>query len=187
MVVKKIIQICKKSGFISLYDDGKRKSQWLGDVSSFYPLYRMPVFDEESLCAAYDITEKQAEKIRFSHTDMPRGINFSDVDEGEHIIEPIDMALIYGGTQVQPYMTSQGIKFMDRRYMGPIEDEGDTHREVYERFTESGVMYFAVKIGLRLVAVIFPIPVVSKHFVDLLGEVYVRSKVVLESEAKTDA
>ena len=83
-------------------------------------------------------------------------------------------------------MTSQGIKFMDKRYMAAVEDEGETNLEVYERFTKEGFMYFAVKVGLQLVAIIFPISVVTKSFVDTLHEVYVRSKVMFESEGNNE-
>lgn len=186
MVVKKIIQQCKRSGVIALYEDEMRRTQWIGDMKSFYPLYKMPQFDEETLCKAYDISEKQAEKIQFAHSRIPGSINFADVDEGEHVCDPLNMTLVYANRQVQPYMTSQGIKFMDKRYMAAVEDEGETNLEVYERFTKEGFMYFAVKVGLQLVAIIFPIDVVTKSFIETLREVYMRSAAMLGSEGNNE-
>ena len=182
MVVKKIIQICKKTKCIALHEDNLRETQWLGDLSSFYPLFGMPRFDEDSICRAYDITEKQAEKIRFFHNGLPGGISFADVEEGETVCEPLEITLNYMDTQVKPYMTSQGIKFMNQQYLEPVRDESKTHLEVYERHTETGTMYFAVKAGMELVAVVFPIAVISENFVKTLGNLYMRAKVMLESE-----
>lgn len=67
MVVKKIVQICKKTGVLNIYDDTERGIQWIGNGYSVYPLEQMPYFSPETICRAYDISEKQAEKIRFTH------------------------------------------------------------------------------------------------------------------------
>ena len=183
MVVKKIIQNCKKTKCITIYEDHENEIQWIGDGYSLYPLHKMPKFDTETICRAYDISEKQAEKIHFVHEDeLPTLLCYDDIDDGENVLDPIKMALIHEGAYVQPYMTSQGIKFMNQTYLAPVEDEGDMFMEVYERFTTRGNMYFAVKTGMQLLAIIMPIAVVSESFVDTLREIYTRSKVMLESE-----
>lgn len=187
MVVKKIVQICKKTGALEIYDDTERGIQWIGNGCGVYPLEQMPYFTPETICRAYDITEKQADKIRFGHRKgLPAGLNFSDMAADESVVEPLKMALIHNGMLVQPYMTSQGIKFMDEKYLEPIQDEGNSYLQIHERFTESGEMYFVAKRGMLLVAVISPISMISQNFVDTLGQIYVKSKVMLEGE-QTDA
>lgn len=185
MVVKKIIQNCKKTKSIMLYEQAGTDLQWIGDGYSIYPLYQMPKFDSETLCRAYDIGEKQREKIVIRHENsLPIAFNYEDMDSGEHICDPIQMTLIYDGAVVQPYMTSQGIKFLNQRYMQPMEDEGEMFLEVYERFTVTGQMYFAVKSGMMLLAIIQPMKILSKGFINTLQQLYTRSKTVFESEGK---
>lgn len=183
MVVKKIVQMCKKTGALSLWDDAGKGIQWIGNGFAIYPLEKMPYFTPETVCRAYDISEKQAEKIRFTHSDkMPAGLNTGDIDGAETVVEPLQMTLIHSGQMVQPYMTSRGIKFMDMKYMEPIQDEGNSYVNVYERFTESGELYFVVKSGMLLVAVIMPISVISQAFINTLEQVYVKSMAMWEGE-----
>lgn len=187
MVVKKIIQNCKNTKCIALCEDRENDIQWIGDGFSLYPLYCMPKFDTETICRAYDISEKQKEKIHFVHDDLPKVSCYEDIDDGEHICDPMEMTLIYEGAQVQPYMTSQGIKFLNQTYIAPVGDEGNLYMEVYERFTPSGHMCFAVKTGMQLLAIVAPTKVVSQSFVETLRELYTRSKIVLESEENPNA
>lgn len=183
MVVKKIVQMCKKTGVLSLWDDESKGLQWMGNGYALYPLEQMPYFVPETVCRAYDISEKQAEKIHFTHNrKLPVGLNTGDIDGAETVIEPLKMTLIHSGQMVQPYMTSRGIKFMDMKYMEPIQDEGNSYINVYERFTENGELYFAVKSGMLLVAVIMPISVISQAFIDTLGQVYTKSMAMWEGE-----
>lgn len=188
MVVKKIIQNCKKTKCIMLFEQPENDLQWIGDGYSLYPLYQMPKFDSETLCRAYDISEKQRNNIAFRHEDsLPTAFCYKDIENGEHICDPIQMSLIHDGAIVQPYLTSQGIKFLNQRYMQPCDDEGEMFLEVYERFTKDGQMYFAIKSGMMLLAIIPPMKIVSKKFVDTLQDLYVRSKVILESEEEPNA
>ena len=124
MLIKKLIGICKKSGIIMLCEtDGK--GQWLGTGAAMYPLFDLPEFDRHTICRTYDISEKQAEKIIFRHEpELPESFCFSDIDESESLCDPIEMEITVKGQSVQPYMTSQGIAFIDRKYLQPLEDGG---------------------------------------------------------------
>lgn len=58
MEIKKIINFCKKRGVLYLFDgDG---CQWISDGIAVYPLFNLPIFDEESILKAYDISGKKA-------------------------------------------------------------------------------------------------------------------------------
>ena len=70
MKLKKVLSICKTNGLYYLYDRIDRSgeiTQWLGDACALYPLDGLPILDEESFCAVFDITGKQREKILFRH------------------------------------------------------------------------------------------------------------------------
>lgn len=74
MKIKKIVSICIGTGRFVLFDRISKNgeiTQWLGDGSAAYPLDGLPILDEESLCAIFDIPEKKWEKILF-HLSLPR-------------------------------------------------------------------------------------------------------------------
>lgn len=82
MKLKKVLSICKANGFYYLYDRIDRSgeiTQWLGDGYALYPLDGLPILDEESFCAVFDITGKQREKILFRHERLPEHLNVEDV------------------------------------------------------------------------------------------------------------
>lgn len=58
MKLKKVLSICKTNGLYYLYDRIDRSgeiTQWLGDGYAIYPLDGLPILDEESFCAVFDI------------------------------------------------------------------------------------------------------------------------------------
>lgn len=81
MKLKKVLSICKTNGLYYLYDRIDRSgeiTQWLGDGYALYPLDGLPILDEESFCAVFDITGKQREKILFRHERLPEHLNVED-------------------------------------------------------------------------------------------------------------
>ena len=69
MKLKKVLSICKANGLYYLYDRIDRSgeiTQWLGDGYALYPLDGLPILDEESFCAVFDITREAREKKSFS-------------------------------------------------------------------------------------------------------------------------
>lgn len=86
MKLKKVLSICKTNGLYYLYDRIDRSgeiTQWLGDGYALYPLDGLPILDEESFCAVFDITGKQREKILFRHERLPEHLNVEDVAAAE--------------------------------------------------------------------------------------------------------
>jgi hypothetical protein len=86
MKLKKVLSICKANGLYYLYDRIDRSgeiTQWLGDACALYPLDGLPILDEESFCAVFDITGKQREKILFRHERLPEHLNVEDVAAGD--------------------------------------------------------------------------------------------------------
>lgn len=75
---------------------------------------------------------------------------------------------------------SQGIAFIDRKYLQPLEDGDMSMLEIYERTNSDGQMYFAAKIGFMLVGILTPANVVNQKFVDMLHCLYVRTQVMVD-------
>ena len=165
MKIKKIVDLCKKRGYFYLFTP-EGGEQWLSDGVGAYPLGDVPRLDEDTLCALFDIPDKAREKMVFRVDVPPLSFCFDDVMPGEVLCEQGALLLGEGKHGVIPYKTQQGIQFIDRTHMEPLEGCGQL--EVYERTSTAGTTYFAVKRGLTLVAVILPYDIINEPFVESL-------------------
>ena len=78
MKLKKVTSLCSKSKCYRLYDkidSTGEVTQWLGDGYAMYPLNGLPILDEESLCAVFDISEKQRDNLVIRRGEIPPAIN----------------------------------------------------------------------------------------------------------------
>lgn len=152
MKIKKIVNLCKSSGHMYLYNGDV---QMLGDEKSLYYLDDCPKFTPATLCRAHDITEKQADKMLFKFESCPpAAFSVHDVSPGETLCEPFSIGIAIRAKRYTAYRTSQGVAFIDEKYLEPFFADGDDF-EVYER-TNLGQIYFAVKIGMFLKAIVLP-------------------------------
>lgn len=114
--------------------------------------------------------------------DPPYGIghalNVDDTDPAERALSDDDFSIIYGGTELKPLKTRNGIIFIQQKYIAPLEDVLDVV-QLYERVTPDGQTYIAAKAGLLIAAVIFPYSVINEKFVKRLEEVARESRRVL--------
>lgn len=85
MKLKKVVALCNKAKGFRLFDkiDSTGEiTQWLGDGYAIYPLNGLPILDEETLCAVFDISEKQRENIIVRRSEMPEAVNVDDRPSG---------------------------------------------------------------------------------------------------------
>lgn len=168
MKVKKIIDLCKKRGICTLYDD-ENENQWISDGSSVYPLFELPYFDIHSLFNTYDFTEKQKEKIFYRHENkLPEEYCLKDCCEDEDLAEPFNIFLKTNDRMLIPYHTSIGLVFVDAKYLEPLKDE-EEYLELYERHNGSGI-YFAAKVGMILCGIILPFDAIKQDFAEELKD-----------------
>ena len=122
MKIKTIINLCKEKKRMHIFEG--ENEQWISDGFAIYPLFGLPRMDEKTICTAYDIDEKKAAKIIFRHSDaLPDEFDFSDWPEkSEYPAEEMQPYLLSGGAVLVPFMTSQGVRFVDRKYFAPFSD-----------------------------------------------------------------
>lgn len=171
MKLKKVLSICKANGLYYLYDRIDRSgeiTQWLGDGYALYPLDGLPILDEESFCAVFDITGKQREKILFRHERLPEHLNVEDVAAGDKLVREYETTFINGGLRLKPLKTNNGVTFIRSLHLSPLEDVIDMV-QFYERTTPDGGSYIVAKAGFLTAAVIMPYAI-SKKFADELEE-----------------
>ena len=177
MKIRSIIDICKKSGRMMLFEN--KHEQWISDGMAVYPMFNLPHFDKDTLFRTYDITDKQADKLQFTHYGkMPDAFSFEDNVVEESLI---NQAPSYFLDKVIPFVTSQGIEFIESKYLKPLSDIDSTLR-IYERYSKSGQLYFAVKSGFVLVAIILPTNFINEKFVQELEEMTKLCKLALHNK-----
>lgn len=183
MNVKKIIDLCKKNSFLRLYDG--EGVQWVSDGRALFPLFNLPIFDEDSICATFDITEKKAAKMHISRNNsFPVGFDFSDDVPKEEQCTRGDP--LFGG--IVPLTTSHGMMFIDGRYLLPFSDADDDMLFIYERTADNGQTYFAIKQGFVLVGIVMPFDCVNENFVKRFKTIYEQCEITLyNQELKKEA
>lgn len=186
MKFKKIIDLVKKHNTLCLFET--KDCQYLSDGYSLYPLYNLPRFTPEGLCAAYDIKPGQYDKMMIRNEQgVPAAYNISDTDENEIPVEPIsDVAIQFAGKMLYPYQTSEGIAFIDAKYLAPLSDMDKNYISLFERHTLSGEIYFVVKHGFIFQAIILPVKIISKDFVESIEALYQKCKVALFNAEMSD-
>ena len=170
MKIEKVINLCKRHGSISIYENAG--VQWITDGSAIYPLFGCPKFDETSLCSAYDISD---EKTQIIFEKLPRCVDFSDNTENE--TEVTRGAPIFGA--LVPITTSHGVEFIQSKYLAPYSDSDDNMLRIYERTNAAGMTYFAIKDGLMLVGLIMPYDCINEAFVKRLKDLAEQCEVTL--------
>lgn len=179
MKLKKISAMCSKSKTYHILDKtdaGGHITQWMGDGSAFYQLAGLPTLDEEGLCKLFDIAPNNRDKFDIAHRDMP--LDVSDSNPLDSPVENMGMSLFCHGKELIPLRAKDGILFIQRQYLRPMADEADLI-ELYER-EAAGIRYIVAKAGMFIQAVILPINVLNKAFVNLLGDIHKECKAELE-------
>ena len=173
MKIKNIAAICKKNKSVVLFErydsDGEVTLQYIGDGGAVYPAIGLPLLDEESVLAIFDVPEKQREDWYVRSTGIPDGINLDDVDGTEKPVEREAISIVYSGKTLKPLRTRRGLVFIESRYLSPVSDVLDV-LELYERITPSGTPYIVAKAGFLLQAVIMPYDVINEQFVEKMEE-----------------
>lgn len=185
MKIKKIVDICRREGVARIYEDEK-DTQWLSCGYACYPLYEVPELSEDEFFTIFDFTAKQRNETIFERAAFPSSLSTWDSYPGEMRCEKLSPNIPFGPKLLIPFSTVGGIKFLDSEYLAPFA--GETNEiEVYERISEKGEPYFAVKIGMCLRAIIMPFNAVNKSFVDNIAKIYSLCKDALYNKDAKEA
>lgn len=179
MKIKQIEAILKAEKTIIVIET--EACQWLGNGSVFYPVYNMPKLTRENIFTIFDIAEDKRDKFYFEERALPSGINFEDSDNNESMLERSTIKVHTDGLLLEPLKTSQGVAFINIRYLKPFSD-ADGGFILYERTDRAGNIYIAVKCGFILLGIISPYDLVSKEFINKLQNLLDLSRVTLQNK-----
>lgn len=159
MKISKIARLCKQSGRIWLSDHYKNTAatpeQWLSDGTGFYPIFNMPLLDEETVIPTLSFTDKDAKKMLVEHTGFPSTVlDCSDWHESDIALS--DPVFCWEEEQrgeiIEAYNAPGiGAVMIQRKYIQPLRADSD-FSELYLRGGRNG--YVIVKQGLLLSAII---------------------------------
>lgn len=158
--------------------------QWLGNGEAFYPVYNLPKLTKDNIFTMFDITEEKRDKFYFEERPFPSFINFKDFDNNEQLLERGTIAFCAHGRTLEPLKTSQGIAFINSRYLKPFSDI-DAGFELYERITPKGTPYIAIKSGFMLLGIISLYDIVDEIFINTLNEILELSRITFLNKQKT--
>lgn len=165
MKIKKIIELIKKNKNLVIYEG--KNCDWLSDgAGAIYPALKSKDITADIICDMYDISPSD---ITIRNTVLPTALDYADCCECENQVEHNSIAIVCGGKQLIPYDTSQGIAFIDKKYLAPFADIDEDYLNVFERYTADGDLYFAVKNGFELIGIIMPVKVVNDDFVEKIN------------------
>lgn len=172
MRMKKIAALCNAEKRYYLMNQknaaGETVYQWLGDGRASYPLVGLPYMELENICAMFDITEKKRENLFLHQSDARETINWEDTDITERPIKEPKLCVRYEGRDLLPLETSEGITFIQEKYLDPLDSL--EYMQLFERGFKGGGLYIVAKIGMIIQAVIMPMKLPDKSFMELLDD-----------------
>ncbi len=166
MKISKIESLCKNAKRIMIFNTPT--VQWISDGHALYPLYGLPKLEANNIFVIFDIPEDKRGKIYFDeHRELPSRLDISDSTENEREIMPEGVTLIYYGKTLLPIRGSQGIIFLDKKYLEPFGDLKHGYT-LFERVFSDGRSYVAVKDGMLLAGLILPESIANATLADML-------------------
>jgi len=154
MIIKKIAALCKSVKGVTLFDDEENGIQWITDGYAVYPLYDMPRMDGKTILAVLDVPGEKLGEFRVRSMKLPTNLNFNDDDDNERMLPEMDIGILFRNMKIIPARTSRGLWFFNPKYLEPLNDLDGF--EIYERKDKDGKIYFAIKTGFMLQAIIMP-------------------------------
>lgn len=153
MKYSKIASFIKKSKRLVVHDP-KDAEQWISDGSAAYPVLGMPKMTAKELLTFLSFQENDNIDVTEWSTG---GMNFSDTDQREQLIERFGPTLLIGDEECTVFYTTIGALLVKAAYLVPAYSHyGDGELSYYLRYSGENP-YIAVKKGLYMIAAITPV------------------------------
>ncbi len=132
MKIKQIEAICKQAKRIEVIET--QEGQWLSDGYAAYPVYNLPILTQEIIFAMFDVPAEKRDKISFFQRNEDGRYNYKDDDPNELCTHQEHLYILKEGRLLLPLYTSNGVSFIDRKYIRPFENEENGY-DFFERTT----------------------------------------------------
>lgn len=160
MKLQKIKAVCKQTKMVYILNDmdeqGGIGAQYISDGNAIYEICDSLTVTEASLCAMWDIPEKEREKWIIREGIKDKKINCEWGIAANKELKEFGITISIGGMEYIPYLISSGLIWLESIYMDPIADELQA-LEFFERQTEEGKPYIVAQKGMIFVAAFIPV------------------------------
>lgn len=146
-----VLKICKQKRKFIVFRENP-KVQWLGDDIAVYLASNYPQFTPEYLTAAASLKPDEVTACLFKNIDFPDLIDSSDDMEDENFLDISEITINFPKGEYTPVFTSKGIRFIKTEYFSPFQKDDEI--TLFERETPHGDMYFVIKVGMFVRAII---------------------------------
>lgn len=160
MKLKQVESICKREKTIIVIT--AEGCQWIGAKGCLYPIADLPTLDKSNIFTMFDVALEKRENYYYKELETEEYC-FSDIDDGERLVERSGLIILSSGTPLEALITSRGLVFINGSYLKPFAGTENGY-EIYERTTDAGQTYFAVKTGFVLLGLIMPMRIVTEEF-----------------------
>lgn len=167
MKIRKVIDICVKTGSVDLRTGADTDCQWIGNGAAFYAFYGLPHLTADNVISVFDIPEECANMIRMNGV---APLMLCENYRGEVACERDMVASRYAPDGLIPFHTSEGLVFIEQKYLQPFGKD----KQLF--FFERGG-YIAVKEGITLRAVIAPKMVITREYIDGLTDYLLKCEI----------
>lgn len=151
-----LVQLCKSSKQIVVYNEDQSGAQWISDGRAIYPLYNFPKLTRENIFRIMDVPEDKQDKFFYREGSLPKDVfSFEDMDPTENALETGKVGIETRGILFIPLKTQNGISFINYKHLSPFSD-ADNGYQLFERISKNGIIYIAVKIGFMLAGIVIP-------------------------------
>lgn len=167
MKIRKVIDICVKTGSVDLRTGADTDCQWIGNGAAFYAFYGLPHLTADNVIPVFDIPEECANMIRMNGV---APLILCENYTGEVACERDMVASRYAPDGLIPFHTSEGLVFIQQKYLQPFGKD----KQLF--FFERGG-YIAVKEGITLRAVIAPYQIINREYIDGLTDYLLKCEI----------
>lgn len=178
-----VLKICKSKRKFIVFRENPTV-QWLGDDIAVYLASGYPQFTPEYLTAAASLKPEEVTACIFKNEDFPGVIDNSDDMEDEKFLNISEISINFPKGEYTPVFTSKGIRFIKTEYLSPFQ-KGD-EITLFERETANGDMYFVIKVGMFVRAIISAqydyLDVVSVAYLEKIASKAQLARKIMEDE-----
>lgn len=139
---------------------------------------------EDNLCTIFDFSEKKKNETAFRDIELSEKYEIDDNAPNENKLTPSDISINFCGVTYSVYFTSGGLALLDNELLSPIAEMEQL--EIFERFNGKQ-LYFAVKSGLIIQAIILPSNPINEKFMDQIRMIGEQAEITFENNKKQEA
>lgn len=152
MKYQKISKFIKKRKLLFIGSYGGE--QWISDGYAAFPIIGMPKMNDMEILTFLGFSDEDGIQVH----DLPCEDRLTDAVDGEELIKDFGPVILNGDRELQPLYTSLGALLINSAYIAPLySHKGEGELRYYLRLDRNHSPIIAVKKGLYLIALIYPI------------------------------